>query len=97
MNSSNFQWDEEKRQRVWENRRVDLVRAALMFEGYVWEERDPKDHDGEERIIAVGEVSSEIFVLVYTKRGDTCRLITAWKAGKNVRAEYQARKPRSNS
>ncbi len=28
-----FEWDEDKRQRIWRERGIDILRAALIFEG----------------------------------------------------------------
>lgn len=86
-----FEWDEEKRREVIENRGVDILYAALIFENEVLIEPDERGDYGEPRFIALGHVDSEFFTLVYTRRGDAVRLITAWKAGKNGEREYKNR------
>jgi uncharacterized protein len=91
MVSESFEWDETKRQTVWKERQVDIVRVARIFEGVVLEQPDPNDYGLETRVRAIGQVEGEVFVLVYTRRSGAIRLITAWKAGKNARAKYQAR------
>jgi len=86
-----FEWDEEKRQQNIQERNVDILYAALIFENPVLTKIDDREDYGEERIIALGHVSGEYFTLVYTPRGDKTRLITAWKAGNNGEKEYKNR------
>jgi hypothetical protein len=85
-----FEWDENKRRLVIERRGVDVVFAALIFEGAVLTRRDDREDYGEERLISLGMVDGECFVVVHTERHGWTRLITAWKGGRDERAEYQA-------
>ena len=86
-----FSWDESKRRENWELRKVDLLEAALIFEDpEVIESVDPRNDYGEERIQALGQVDGVFYVVVYTWRGDTRHLITAWKVGENGRRRYAA-------
>jgi uncharacterized DUF497 family protein len=84
-----FEWDEDKRLKVIAERRVDMLHAALMFEGPIVSRIDDRRDYGETRLIALGLVDDECFVVVYTKRGDTIRLITAWKGGRDERIQYE--------
>ena len=72
-----FSWDESKRRENWEARKVDLLEAALIF-------------DGEQRIQALGQVDGTFYVVAYTWYGDIRHLITAWKVGENGRRRYEA-------
>ncbi|WP_343217525.1 BrnT family toxin [Hoeflea sp.] len=47
----------------------------------------------EKRMIALGMADGEIYTVVYTRRGDVYRLITAWKGGQIDRERYESRKP----
>lgn len=85
-----FEWDEEKRQQGIKKHRVDMVYAALIFEGEVLTRRDDRAGYGEDRMISLGMVDDECFVVVHTERNGSTRLITAWKGGRDERAEYQA-------
>jgi uncharacterized protein len=85
-----FEWDENKRRQVIVQRGVDFLYAALIFEGEVLTRRDDREYDGEERLISLGMVDDECFVVVHTARNGRIRLITAWKGGRDERAEYQA-------
>lgn len=83
-----FQWDETKRQDVLRTRGVDLLYAALIFEGPVLTAPDTRGQYGEAREISIGVVDGECFVVVHTMRDGDVRLITAWKAGRKVHERY---------
>jgi uncharacterized protein len=85
-----FEWDENKRQQVIRQRGVDIVYAALIFAGDVLTRYDDREAYGETRLISLGMVEDECFVVVHTERNGVTRLITAWKGGRDERAEYQA-------
>ena len=84
-----FEWDETKRQSVFEKHGVDILYAALIFEGDIISKVDDRADYGEIRIISMGMVEDECFVVVHTDRNGTTRLITAWKGGRNELEIYQ--------
>ena len=55
--------------------------AALIFDGPTIEWPDLRRDYGEDRFIALGEVESNVLVVVYTDRSDTRRIISARLAG----------------
>ena len=85
-----FEWDEDKRSEVFEERGVDFLRASLIFEGPVLTHADRRWDYGEKRFVSVGMVEDDCYVVVHTNRGDVTRIITAWKGGRREREEYQA-------
>jgi uncharacterized protein len=85
-----FQWDERKRQEVIKARRVDILYAAQIFENTVVTRIDDRQDYGEDRLISLGMVGEECFVVVHTERDGEIRLITAWKGGRLEREYYQA-------
>lgn len=85
-----FEWDEAKRQSNLVKQGVDLLDAALIFEGPVIMRPDDRRDYGEERYRAIGLVGDDCFEVVFTWRGDNIRLIAAWKGGQRVRRDYQA-------
>lgn len=91
-----LEWDESKRQEVKQKRLVDILYAALIFDGPVLTRIDDRKDYGEERKISVGMVEDECFIVVYTEREGCIRLITAWKGGRNERSQYQASLARGN-
>lgn len=88
-----FEWDEDKRLWLLEERGIDLLDAALIFEGAVLTEIDARTDYGETRYISTGEVDGAYFVVVHTPRPPNVRLVTAWRAGKRARRRYQDRFP----
>ena len=86
-----FEWDEAKRQGNLAKHGVDLLDAALIFERMTMTARDNRRDYGEPRYKAVGIADGVCYVVVYTLRGDAVRLIAAWKGGRNVRRDYEAR------
>jgi uncharacterized protein len=85
-----FEWDEQKRQKILSERGVDFVCAALIFENDVLTKIDNRADYGETRYISLGLVEDECFVVIYTERKGTVRLITAWKGGRDEREQYEA-------
>ncbi|MDW6024382.1 BrnT family toxin [Mesorhizobium sp. BAC0120] len=85
-----LEWDENKRRQVIKERGVDVVYAALIFEGEVLTRVDDREDYGEVRLISLGMVDDEYFVVVHTERNGSTRLITAWKGGRHERAQYEA-------
>lgn len=86
-----FEWDEAKRRKIIAERRVDLLYAALIFERDVLTRLDDRQDYGELRYVSLGLVGDDCFVVVHTPRGETTRLITAWKGGEKERELYQER------
>ncbi|OLP59223.1 hypothetical protein BJF93_04815 [Xaviernesmea oryzae] len=87
----NFEWDERKRHLVIEERGVDILQAALIFEGPVLTKIDNRRDYGEQQLISLKMFDDQCFVVVYTDRNGLKRLITAWKGGRHERSEYEKR------
>ncbi len=85
-----FHYDEGKRQEVIKARGVDMLYAALIFNNKVLTRVDDRRDYGEERLISLGMVGDECFVVVHTERDGETRLITAWKGGRNEQDAYQS-------
>jgi uncharacterized DUF497 family protein len=85
-----FEWDDDKASANLEKHGVDFVDAAQIFAGVTFEVADTRRAYGEPRTRAIGAHDEEVYVVVYTPRGDRLRLISAWKAGHNDRKQYHA-------
>lgn len=85
-----FEWDENKRRKTIVERDVDILHAAGIFEGNVLTRVDDRADYGEERLISMGMVEDECFIVVHTERNGVTRLITAWKGGRDERSYYEA-------
>lgn len=84
------EWDEAKRLRNLRERGVDFIDAALIFAGpEIVEAVDARSDYGERRFRALGRVDDDLFVVVYTWRGEARRIISAWKVGNDGRRRYQ--------
>jgi uncharacterized protein len=84
-----FEWDEGKRQATLRDRRVDVLEAALIFEGPVTTIEDKRKDYGERRFRSIGLVGGIRYLVAYTFRAGKIRLITAWKVSEDDLARYQ--------
>ena len=73
------EFDPVKSDEVYEARGFDLGHVSRIFPGYVLEREDTRGYD-EPRFQVVGELSGDVYVVIYTRRGTACRIITAWIA-----------------
>lgn len=85
-----FEWDEDKRQRNIDKRGVDFRLAALIFSNPVLESDDQRNDYGERRILALGHVGDDCYLVGYTWRGNNRRIISAWKVGRHGEKRYRA-------
>ncbi|WP_353806745.1 MULTISPECIES: BrnT family toxin [unclassified Microcystis] len=59
-----------------------------LFDTFLYEIPDNRRGYGEKRTIAFGELEKQVYCLVYTLRGKSCRLITARRANERERKAY---------
>ncbi|MEX2616562.1 MAG: BrnT family toxin [Alphaproteobacteria bacterium] len=79
-----FEWDERKRGSNLAKHGIDFVRPVL-------ERPDSRGPYSESRWIAVGHWDGFYMVVIYTWRGGSRRIISAWKAGRHEREAYDNR------
>ncbi len=84
-----FEWDENKRLKNIDDHGIDFIRAKEIWSNPVLEFKSPQNHHDEERFLAVGQIEIEFITVVYTWRGDNRRLISARKARKNEKENYE--------
>lgn len=84
-----FEWDETKRLSNLEKHGVDLLYAALIFDGPTLRRQDDRYEYEEVRFISLGLVDGQPFVVVHTDRDNATRLISAWKGGRRDYAAYK--------
>jgi uncharacterized DUF497 family protein len=81
-----FEWNETKRQANIEEHGIDFEDAATIFSRpYL---RIRSDRNSEKRFVAIGCIEDIEIAVVYTMRGDACRIISARRARTNERKEY---------
>lgn len=88
-----FDWDERKHEANLRKHGVDFLYAALIFDGPTLTRPDDRMDYGERRWASLGLVDDVPFVVIHTQRGDTIRLISAWKGGRKDHEAYKERFP----
>ncbi|BCU12100.1 BrnT family toxin [Microcystis aeruginosa] len=88
MKFDSFEWDESKRCSNIEKHNVDFEEILDLFDTFLYEIPDNRRGYGEKRTIAFGELEKQVYCLVYTLRGKSCRLITARRANERERKAY---------
>ena len=82
-----FDWDPNKRQRTLVERGLDFADAAkALLEPHI-EVRS--DRFGEVRVLAICDHSPKVIAVVYTPRGELCRIISVRPARKNEQREFR--------
>ena len=76
-----MEWDDAKSRATLEKHGFDFEYAARIFEGTVLEREDRRRNYGERRIVSVGQIQNDVFVVVYTWRENHRR---AAPAGESV-------------
>ena len=85
-----FEWDEAKRQANLAKHGIDFIDAGYIFDGEFVEREDRRRAYGESRYQVTGVVGGRILRVVYTRRGDRCRIISARRVRRNERRDYYA-------
>jgi uncharacterized protein len=75
-----FEWDKAKRRANLAKHRIDFIDAKEIWRGAVLEVRSPQDHHGELPHLACGLARGRIIAVVFTRRGNRLRLISARRA-----------------
>ena len=83
-----FEWDQEKSEKNFIERGFDFEYACRIFDGDIIEWDDTRRGYGDRRVIAIGEVEEEIYVIVYTPREQARRIISARPASRRERDAY---------
>lgn len=87
-----FGCDPKKRDLLKLERYFDLMDMAEVFsDDKRLDLPDNRFDYGEERRVTIGTALGSIFTVVYTMRGPTTWLITAWPAHRKERARYGER------
>lgn len=87
-----FEWDEQKNTINIEKHGVDFQDAKGIFDGFTLQREDSRKDYGETRYVALGEVYGVVLIVVYTRRGEAIRLISARGANSKERTLYYAQK-----
>ena len=87
---ASFEWDEQKDLINRAKHDIDFDSAIEVFDGPIILHRS--DRNNEERWTALGELGDRLIVVVFTRRENTVRIISARRARKNEEREYRNQK-----
>jgi uncharacterized protein len=83
-----FEWDENKRERNIRIHRIDFIDAQTLFDG-----RDTLTHysprENEKRWATIGRFEDKVITVIWTRRGENIRIISARRARDNEQRAYR--------
>lgn len=86
----NFEWDEAKSEVCAKERRFNFSYAALAFyDTHRVIQTDTRRSYGEERFELMGKIDARVYVVIYTKRLEVTRIISARKANPREVKRYE--------
>ena len=89
-----YEWDPAKATANLKKHGVSFADAVTVFEDELALTQEDADAQGEQRFVTLGmDAIGDLLVVVYTYRvTDSIRLISAWKAHRSQRKQYEARR-----
>lgn len=81
-----FEWDSRKSESNFSKHGIDFEDAVHVFYGTILLHRS--DRNNEERWIAIGSLEGRLIAVVFTRRENVIRIISARRARKNEEREY---------
>lgn len=91
INSVRVEFDARKRDKTLAERGLDFARAGEVFAGHHFTAPDLRVDYGEDRYITVGTLDGRMVVMVWTLRGEACRVISMRKANDREQTHYSQR------
>lgn len=86
----NFEWDDEKSETCFRQRGFDFAYCAhAFFDPQRLIVEDTRHSYGEDRYRLMGVIEQRLFVVVYTKRHEVIRIISARKANQREVKHYE--------
>ena len=86
-----FEWDQEKAKRNLKNHRVSFDEASTVFSDTMsLTMHDPLHSDEEDRYVIIGNShKNRLLVVVHVERGNRIRIISARKATRKEKKQYE--------
>jgi uncharacterized protein len=84
-----FEWYEQKRLENLSKHGIDFLDAKEIWQGGVLEVPSEQQEHGEQRHVVYGVLEGRIIAVVFTWRGNARRLISARRARRDERQDYQ--------
>lgn len=85
--SAGFEWDKFKSEANLAKHGIDFEDASAIFYRPIVLRRS--DRHNEERWIAIGALEARFIAVVFTRRAEVIRIISARRARKNEESEYR--------
>jgi uncharacterized protein len=82
-----FEWDDDKSRANLGKHGIDFEDASGIFYGPIILRQS--DRNNEERSIAIGSLEDSLIAVVFTRRANAIRIISARRARKNEEREYR--------
>lgn len=94
-----FEWDKNKAKKNIKIHKVSFDEASTVFKDTLsLTIYDPLHSEQEDRFVIIGiSYKNRLLVVVYTERGNKIRIISARKAIKNERMQYEENAKRSGN
>lgn len=86
-----IEFDQEKRDRAFNERGLDFARASEVFAGPTTTVADTRSDYGEPRFITMGTLDDRLVVMVWTPRGESRRIISMRKANEREIERFEKR------
>ena len=85
-----FEWNQSKSDHCFSNRGFDFAYATNVFaDPHRMIKLDDRYSYGEDRYQVTGRIEGRLFVVVFTTRGQTIRIISARKANQREVRDYE--------
>lgn len=90
IDTMNFEWDDEKSETCFIQRGFDFAYSAhAFFDQKRLITEDARHSYGEDRYQLMGMIEQRLFVVIYTKRHEVIRIISARKANQREVKHYE--------
>jgi len=88
--SLTFEWDENKARQNLKKHGVSFEEAATVFGDSLSRTiSDPLHSEDEDRFVILGQSHERLVVVVFTERGENIRIISARRASRRERKDYE--------
>ena len=82
-----FEWDASKNKLNLAKHGIDFDEVVEIFDGPILLDRS--DRNNEERWVAIGKSKDHVIAVIFTRRNDIIRIISARSARKNEKKSYR--------
>ena len=89
-NLMEFEWNSEKNNINIEKHGIDFADVALVFDNPILEHEDTRKDYGERRFFGIGTLQGIEIAVVYIRKKQKIRIISARRARKDERKKYRS-------